>query len=76
MPEIISIGIRLLRICRQMPHIIEYSDNAGISWQTRFPGSAETGEFISLQRLGSTVFATTSTGRFRSVDGCAYWMRI
>lgn len=76
MPQIISMGIKLIRISKINPSVIIISDNAGISWQTRFPGSNEVGEFLDIFRRGETIFATTSKGRFRSVDSGAYWMQI
>lgn len=76
MPQIVSIGIKLIRISKINPSIIIISDNAGISWQIRFPGSNEVGEFLDIFRRGETIFATTSEGRFRSVDSGAYWMQI
>lgn len=76
MPQIISMGIKLIRISKINPSVIIISDNAGISWQIRFPGSNEVGEFLDIFRKGETIFATTSKGRFRSVDSGAYWMQI
>lgn len=76
MPQIISMGIKLIRISKINPSVIIISDNAGISWQIRFPGSNEVGEFLDIFRRGETIFATTSKGRFRSVDSGAYWMQI
>jgi len=46
MPLIVSIGLRLIQISKSTPFILEISDNAGISWEIRFPGSNEVGEFI------------------------------
>lgn len=76
MPQIISLKLRLIRICKDMPYILEYSDNAGISWNIRFPGSAETGGFLDIFRVGETIYATTTSGKFRSVDGGENWMRV
>lgn len=76
MPKITSMGIKLIRISPKNPFIIEISDNAGISWAVRFSGSNEVGEFQDLVRRGETIFALTSTGKFRSVDAGAYWMNI
>ncbi len=76
MPQIVSMGIRLIRISKMNPSLIIISDNAGISWQIRFPGSDEVGEFLDIFRRGETILATTTKGRFRSVDSGAYWMQI
>lgn len=76
MPQIISMGIKLIKISKINPSVIIISDNAGISWQIRFPGSNEVGEFLDIVRRGETIFATTSKGRFRSVDSGAYWMQV
>lgn len=76
MPLIVSIGLRLIQISKSTPFIIEISVNAGISWEIRFPGSNEVGEFIDIFRRGETIFATTTKGRFRSVDAGQSWMQI
>ena len=76
MPLIVSIGLRLIQISKSTPSILEISDNAGISWEIRFPGSNEVGEFIDIFRRGETIFATTTKGRFRSVDAGQNWMQI
>lgn len=76
MPTIVSLGLCLIRISNRNPAILEFSDNAGINWHTRFAGSLETGNFLDIFRRGETVFATTTTGRFRSVDGAASWMKV
>ena len=76
MPLIVSIGLRLIQISKSIPFILEISDNAGISWEIRFPGSNEVGEFIDIFRRGETIFATTTKGRFRSVDAGQNWMQI
>ena len=76
MPLIVSIGLRLIQISKSTPFILEISYNAGISWETRFPGSNEVGEFIDIFRRGETICATTSKGRFRSVDAGQNWMQI
>ena len=76
MPLIVSIGLRLIQISKRTPFILEISDNAGISWEIRFPGSNEVGEFIDIFRRGETIFATTTKGRFRSVDAGQNWMQI
>jgi len=76
MPQIVSMGMRLIRISKMNPSLIIISDNAGITWQIRFPGLEEVGEFLDVFRRGETIFATTSKGRFRSVDSGAYWMQI
>lgn len=75
MTTITSMGIKLIRISRTNPIIIEISDNAGISWTVRYSGSQEVGEFYALTRRGEIIFALTSTGMFRSVDAGAYWMK-
>ncbi|MBV6878794.1 hypothetical protein NG800_008130 [Epilithonimonas ginsengisoli] len=75
MTTITSMGIKLIRISRTNPIIIEISDNAGISWNVRYSGSQEVGEFYALTRRGEIIFALTSTGTFRSVDAGAYWMK-
>ena len=76
MPLIVSIGLRLIHISKRTPFILEISYNAGISWEIRFPGSNEVGEFIDIFRRGETIFATTTKGRFRSVDAGQNWMQI
>ena len=76
MPLIVSIGLRLIQISKSTRFILEISDNAGISWEIRFPGSNEVGEFIDIFRRGETIFATTTKGRFRSVDAGQSWMQI
>lgn len=76
MPLIVSIGLRLIQISKSTRFILEISDNAGISWEIRFPGSNEVGEFIDIFRRGETIFATTTKGRFRSVDAGQNWMQI
>lgn len=76
MPLIVSIGLRLIQISKSTSFILEISDNAGISWEIRFPGSNEIGEFIDIFRRGETIFATTTKGRFRSVDAGQSWMQI
>ena len=76
MPLIVSINLRLIQISKSTPFILEISDNAGISWEIRFPGSNEVGEFIDIFRRGETIFATTTKGRFRSVDAGQSWMQI
>lgn len=76
MPLIVSIGLRLIQISKSTRFILEISDNAGISWEIRFPGSNEIGEFIDIFRRGETIFATTTKGRFRSVDAGQNWMQI
>lgn len=76
MATITSMGIKLIRISPTNPYVLEISDNAGISWTVRFPGSNEVGKFQDLLRRGETLFALTSTGKFRSVDSGAYWMNI
>ncbi|AZB32093.1 hypothetical protein [Chryseobacterium balustinum] len=75
MATITSMGIKLIRIPRTNPSIIEISDDAGISWTGRYSGSKEVGEFYALTRRGETIFALTSTGTFRSLDAGAYWMK-
>ena len=76
MAQIISMGIKLIHISKSNPFLLEISDNAGISWQIRFNGSTEVGEFWDIFRRGETIYATTSKGRFRSVDSGADWMQI
>ena len=76
MPLIVSIDLRLIQISKSTPFILEISDNAGISWEIRFPGSNDVGEFIDIFRRGETIFATTTKGRFRSVDAGQSWMQI
>ncbi|QIG90654.1 hypothetical protein G6R40_13815 [Chryseobacterium sp. POL2] len=76
MAQIISMGIKLIRISKSNPFLLEISDNAGISWQIRFNGSTGVGEFWDIFRRGETIYATTSKGRFRSVDSGSYWMQI
>lgn len=76
MATITSMGIKLIRISPTNPYLLEISVNAGISWTVRFPGSKEVGEFQDLVRRGETIFALTSTGKFRSVDSGAYWMNM
>ena len=76
MPLIVSIDLRLIQISKSTPFILEISDNAGISWEIRFPGSNDVGEFIDIFRRGETIFATTTKGRFRSVDAGQNWMQI
>ena len=76
MAQIISMGIKLIRISKSNPFLLEISDSAGISWQIRFNGSTEVGEFWDIFRRGETIYATTSKGRFRSVDSGPYWMQI
>lgn len=76
MATITSIGLKLIRISPTNPYFLEISNNAGISWGMRFSGSNEVGEFYDLSRRGETLFALTSTGKFRSVDAGAYWMNI
>lgn len=76
MPTIINMGLRLIRISKLNPQSLEMSDNAGISWHLRFAGTEEVGEFLEIFRRGETIFATTTTGRFRSVDSGSYWMKI
>lgn len=76
MATVTSMGIKLIRISPANPYLLEISDNAGISWTVRFPGSKEVGEFHDLTRRGEIIFALTSTGKFRSVDSGMYWMNI
>lgn len=76
MPTIINMGLRLIRISKLNPQSLEMSDNAEISWHLRFSGTEEVGEFLEIFRRGETIFATTTTGRFRSVDSGSYWMKI
>lgn len=76
MAQIISMGIKLIRISKSNPFLLEISDNAGISWQIRFNGSNEVGEFWDIFRRGEMIYATTSKGSFRSVDSGADWMQI
>lgn len=76
MSEVIYIGIKLIKIPADNPFQLLISDNAGISWNIIFDGSDLLGEFFELGNKGFTVFATTSTGKFRSVTEGRTWTRI
>ena len=76
MSQVIYIGIKLIKIQPENRSQLLISDNAGISWKINFGGSSELGEFIELGNIKNTVFAKTSTGKFRSETKCRTWTKI
>ena len=76
MSQIVYIGIKLIKIPPENPYELLISDNAGISWKVTFCGSEVLGEFFELVNKGLTIFAKTSTGKFRSITEGRTWTRI
>ena len=76
MSQIIYIGIKLIKISSENSFQLLISDNAGISWKITFYGSEVLGEFFELGKRDLTVFAKTSTGRFRSTNEGRDWQEI
>lgn len=76
MSQVIYIGIKLIKIPTDNPYQLLISDNAGLSWNIIFDGSNLLGQFFELGNKGFTVFAKTSTGKFRSDTEGSTWSRI
>lgn len=72
MPQIINLGRELLRI-NTAKNSIEYSQNSGRSWITRYSGTSY-GTFVDLLPFGSEVLACTSKGLYYSSNDGRSWI--
>lgn len=63
----------LLRISPKDSRKLEYSNNDGRSWHTRYNGLSSTGEFEDLKENGREILAATSKGLFYSTNGGRSW---
>lgn len=71
MPQQINYGKEMLRIS---PKGIEYSTNAGRSWNGRYIGSS-CGDFRTIADGGRELLANTSKGLYYSTNGGRSWNR-
>jgi hypothetical protein len=74
MPQMISRGKELLRICPNNSQRIEYSTNDGRSWIVRFSGNSSTGNFSDLMDNGKEILGTTSKGLYYSTNEGRSWI--
>lgn len=74
MATMIRYNGQLLRISPKNPSVLEYSQNNGITWMTRYHGSPATGIFSDLMDNGNELLATTSKGLLYSRNGGTTWM--
>jgi len=68
-------GKEMIRISPKDPRKLEYSNNNGANWLTRWPAQSRTGSFIDLMDNGRELFATTSEGLFCSTNNGLSWTR-
>ena len=72
MPQLINLGAGLLRI-NTSKNTIEYSQNGGRSWITRYTGSP-CGNFVDLLTYDGEVLACTSKGLYYSHNEGRSWV--
>lgn len=70
-PQVLAREKELLRINPKNPHLIEYSTDGGICWESRYCGSG-CGEFYSLKSDVNGIIAQTSEGVFHSYAGVSW----
>ena len=73
MPQTLSRGKQLIRICPRDAKKIEYSTDGGRSWATRFSGYSWIGEFRELIDNGNEIIAQTTKGICYSTDEGRSW---
>jgi len=74
MPQMISRGKELLRICPSNNLRVEFSVNGGRSWLLRFSGTISIGYFSDLMDNGKEVLGTTNKGLFYSTNEGRSWL--
>ena len=67
-------GKELIRINPTNKTKIEYSNNNGISWSTRYSGSS-CGEFTDLQDNGIEILGSTTKGLYYSTNNGKSWSK-
>ena len=73
MSQMIAREKEMLRISPKDSRKVEFSTNDGRTWNTRFSGAANVGEFTDLTDAGKEVFAQTSKGLFFSKNDGRTW---
>ncbi|MBR8731457.1 hypothetical protein IX308_000992 [Porphyromonas levii] len=73
MSQMIVRGKEMLRISPKDSKKLEFSTNDGRTWNTRFSGATNVGEFIDLTDVGKEVLAQTTKGLFFSKNDGRTW---
>ncbi len=76
MSEVIKKGKELIRICPTNPMKIEYSSDAGETWNLRYMGNpANPGNFVELEDAGKEILGVSQKGTFYSKNKGKSWMK-
>jgi hypothetical protein len=74
MPTMINRGKEMIRICPSNPAKLEFSTSSGRSWNPKYCGDRNVGQFIDLMDNGKEILGTTTKGLFFSVSEGRSWV--